>query len=70
MTSTHCDFFQGQKVRDLFHWPNHFGETRLSKEEEEEEGVSGGGEEGRRGESLNLSLHQNLHKRSEVIKGI
>ncbi len=28
VSSTHSDFFQGQKDRGLFYWPNHWGELR------------------------------------------
>jgi hypothetical protein len=31
------DFFHGQIGKGLFYWPNHSGETRLSKQEKEEE---------------------------------
>ncbi len=33
--STHSNFFKGQTDRGLFYWPNHSGETPLSKLEEE-----------------------------------
>ncbi len=31
----HSNFFQGQMNRNLFYWPNHSGDTQLSKNEEE-----------------------------------
>jgi hypothetical protein len=33
---THSDFFQEQTNRGLFYWPNHYGETLLSKQEAKE----------------------------------
>jgi hypothetical protein len=33
----HSNLFQGQTNRILIYWPNHTGETRLSKQEEAEE---------------------------------
>ncbi len=38
MASVQSDFFHGQADRNLFYWPNPYGETRLSKKE-----VEGGG---------------------------
>ncbi len=32
MAGTHSDFTQGLLSSGLFYWPNHSGETRLSKQ--------------------------------------
>jgi len=37
IASKHSNFFQGQTDRGLFYGPNHWWETRLSKENEEED---------------------------------
>ncbi len=37
VANRHSDFFQGQTDRGLFCWPNHSGETWLSKQGEDED---------------------------------
>jgi hypothetical protein len=35
VTGTHNDYFDEREITSLFHWPNHYRETRLSKQYEE-----------------------------------
>ncbi len=37
VANIHSNFFQGQRDRVLFYWPNHYGLTRLSKQKEGED---------------------------------